>query len=155
VRPKEREGRSAGKKRGRAGGEREKLSLLCSCNLDAQVVYRGACIFHCLVSPLSLSLSHSLPQPPRYTLCGAARGIRRAECIRDVPVDVCIDEKIASVPILYRGRPSPVHSPSLSLSLSFRIFLSFLVFPYSFFRPSRRSYVALEMRRLFDRFSRG
>jgi len=97
------------------------LSLLCSCNLDAQVVYRGACIFHCLVSPAS----------PRAALCGAARGIHRAECIRDVPVDVCIDEKIASVPV-YRGRPP---SPACPLSLSLSLSLSFSLFSHVFSAP--------------------
>lgn len=108
----EREGREGGRERHRA---------CCSCNLDAQVVYRGACIFHCLVSPR----------------CGAARRIRRRVHIHDVPVDVCIDEKIASVPT-YRGRlPSAMLCPFLSLSLSPPISCSphfFCVSPF-FFSP--------------------
>lgn len=109
----EREGREGGRERHRA---------CCSCNLDAQVVYRGACIFHCLVSPR----------------CGAARRIRRRVHIHDVPVDVCIDEKIASVPT-YRGRlPSAMLYPFLSLSsyLLFSTFflrISFLLLSLSFF----------------------
>lgn len=89
-----------GKERARREGGRKRHRACCSCNLDAQVVYRGACIFHCLVSPR----------------CGAARRIRRRVHIHDVPVDVCIDEKIASVPT-YRGRlPSAMFYPFLSLS---------------------------------------
>lgn len=111
-----------GKERARREGGRERHRACCSCNLDAQVVYRGACIFHCLVSPR----------------CGAARRIRRRVHIHDVPVDVCIDEKIASVPT-YRGRlPSAMLCPFLSLSsyLLFSTFflrISFLLLSLSFF----------------------
>lgn len=111
-----------GKERARREGGRERHRACCSCNLDAQVVYRGACIFHCLVSPR----------------CGAARRIRRRVHIHDVPVDVCIDEKIASVPT-YRGRlPSAMLYPFLSLSsyLLFSTFflrISFLLLSLSFF----------------------
>lgn len=106
------------------------MSLLCSCNLDAQVVYRGACIFHCLAFP-------------RAAYCGAARGIHPAECIRDVPVDVCIDEKIASVPI-YRGRPPPAARPLLSS------------FPHFFPRPplSLSSFFRLSLSGAFLRRAR-
>jgi hypothetical protein len=119
-------GKSVGEREGREG---ERLSLLCSCNLDAQVVYRGACIFHCLVSP---SLSS-----PTSALHSAVQLAEYAECIRDVPVDVCIDEKIASVPILYRGRPPPGRAfllPSLPLFPHSFPYHSILVFPYSFFQ---------------------
>lgn len=98
------------------------MSLLCSCNLDAQVVYRGACIFHCLASPR---------EPRRAALCGAARGIHRAECIRDVPVDVCIDEKIASVPI--SRSPTPP-SRIFSLASSFSAFFCPPFIPLFFFQ---------------------
>jgi len=64
-------------KRGRQGKEKERKERdrwrgkekeieLCSCNLDAQVVYRGACIFHCLVFPAS---RRALRCSSRNTLC--------------------------------------------------------------------------------------